>query len=111
MSCTYESKQDWSHTSKTFAQYMHNYVICEVFLRDIEFKSQPAFNVDTFYNVIAQDGADPWVYKHTNGWYYFTKTTGSDIRIWRSHTFTSMDAGECIIVWRPPNSGPACRAI
>ncbi|CAF4802827.1 unnamed protein product [Rotaria sp. Silwood1] len=80
-------------------------------VRDIEFKSQPAFNVDTFYNVIAQDGADPWVYKHTNGWYYFTKTTGSDVRIWRSHTFTSMDAGECLIVWRPPNSGPACRAI
>lgn len=27
--------------------------------------------VRNFYNVIMQDGADPWMYKH-DGWYYFT---------------------------------------
>ncbi|CAF4662924.1 unnamed protein product, partial [Rotaria sp. Silwood1] len=80
-------------------------------VQNSESKSQPAFNVDTFYNVIAQDGADPWVYKHTDGWYYSTKTTGGDVRIWRSRTFTSMDAGESLIVWRSPNSGAACRAV
>jgi len=68
-------------------------------------------NVNTFYNVIAQDGADPWVYKHTNGWYYFTRTTGGDVTIWRSRTLTSIDAGESRIVWRSPNSGEACRAV
>ncbi|CAF3657472.1 unnamed protein product [Rotaria socialis] len=67
--------------------------------------------VNTFYNVIAQDGADPWVYKHTDGWYYSTRTTGGDVRIWRSRTFTSMDAGESRVVWRSSNSGPACRDI
>lgn len=29
---------------------------------------------NNFYNVVMQDGADPWVYKHTDGFYYFTKT-------------------------------------
>ncbi|CAF0896877.1 unnamed protein product [Rotaria sordida] len=77
----------------------------------IEPKSQTPSNVNTFYNVIAQDGADPWVYKHTDGLYYFTRTTGGDVRIWRSRSFTSIDAGESRIVWRSPNSGPACRAV
>lgn len=67
--------------------------------------------VDTFYNVIAQDGADPWMYYHTDGWYYFTRTTGGDVRIWRSRSLTSIDGGESRIVWRSPNSGSACRAV
>jgi GH43 family beta-xylosidase len=70
-----------------------------------------ATNVSTFYNVIAQDGADPWVYKHTDGWYYLTRTTGGNVRIWRSRTFTSIDAGDSIVVWTPPGSGPACRSV
>ena len=67
--------------------------------------------VDTFYNVIAQDGADPWVYKHADGWYYLTRTTGVDVRIWRSRSLTSLDAGESRIVWQSPETGPACRGI
>ena len=67
--------------------------------------------VDTFYNLIAQDGADPWIYQHTDGWYYFTRTTGGDVRIWRSRSLTSIDGAESRIVWRSPNSGAACRAI
>ena len=27
----------------------------------------------TFYNVLLPDGADPWVYKHTDGMYYMTE--------------------------------------
>ncbi len=66
---------------------------------------------NTFYNVIAQDGADPWVYKHTDGWYYMTRSTGVDVRIWRSRTFTSIDAGDTIVAWKPSGSGPACTEI
>jgi GH43 family beta-xylosidase len=68
-------------------------------------------NVTTFYNVIAQDGADPWMYKHTDGWYYLTRSTGGDVRIWRSRTFTSIDAGESRVAWTPPGSGPACGSV
>ncbi len=65
-----------------------------------------AMKVNTFYNVIAQNGADPWVYKHTDGWYYMTFTTGGDVRIWRSQSFTSWDASESRSVWHLPKLGP-----
>lgn len=45
-----------------------------------------------FYNVLMQDGADPWVYKHTDGYYYFTKTTGGDVTVWKSASLTGVDA-------------------
>ncbi|MDU4694773.1 MAG: family 43 glycosylhydrolase [Paenibacillus sp.] len=45
-----------------------------------------------FYNILMQDGADPWVYKHTDGYYYFTKTTGVDVTVWKSASLTGVDA-------------------
>jgi GH43 family beta-xylosidase len=77
----------------------------------IENESVRGTNVTTFYNVIAQDGADPWVFKHTDGWYYMTRTTGGDVRIWRSRTFTSIDAGDTRVAWTSPGSGPACASF
>lgn len=47
---------------------------------------------NNFYNIVSQDGADPWVYKHTDGFYYFTKTTGVNVTIWKSAQLTTMDA-------------------
>ena len=73
--------------------------------------SDQGITVKTFYNVIAQDGADPWVYKHTDGWYYTTRTTGDDVRVWRSRSLTSIDAGESCIAWQSPKTGPACAGI
>ncbi|MFD2611187.1 family 43 glycosylhydrolase [Paenibacillus gansuensis] len=64
--------------------------------------------VNNFYNVIMQDGADPWMYKHTDGYYYFTKTTGDGVTLWRSKTISGVDAGEqkqvmsgCCGIWAP----------
>jgi GH43 family beta-xylosidase len=61
-----------------------------------------------FYNVLMQDGADPWVYKHVDGQYYFTKTTGGNVTIWKSSTLTGIDAGSsrvietgCCGIWAP----------
>ncbi|EFU39099.1 Alpha-N-arabinofuranosidase [Paenibacillus vortex V453] len=63
---------------------------------------------NNFYNVVMQDGADPWVYKHTDGYYYFTKTTGGDVTIWKSAQLTAMDAAPttvvntgCCGIWAP----------
>lgn len=47
---------------------------------------------NNFYNIITQDGADPWVYKHTDGFYYFTKTTGVNVTLWKSPQLTTIDA-------------------
>ena len=68
-------------------------------------------SVSTFYNVIVQSGADPWVYLHTDGFYYMTRTTGGNVQLWRSHSFTSIDAGDTISLWNPSGSGPACTAV
>lgn len=67
--------------------------------------------MSTFYNIIAQSGGGPWVIKHIDGWYYMTRTTGIDLRIWRSHLLTTIDADAGQIVWKPSGSGPACKAI
>lgn len=74
-------------------------------------RQKRATGVNTFYNVIAQSGADPWVYRHTDRWYYMTRTTGGDVRIWRSRTFTSFDAAESKSIWVSPGVGPACRDV
>ncbi|MBY0010993.1 family 43 glycosylhydrolase [Paenibacillus typhae] len=51
-----------------------------------------------FYNVVMQDGADPWVYKHTDGFYYFTKTTGGNVTLWKSAQLTTIDAGQVKVI-------------
>ncbi len=78
---------------------------------DIRSEYVQTMKVNTFYNVITEDGADPWVYKHTDGWYYMTRTTGGDVRIWRSQIFTSWQASESRVVWTSPGSGPACSCV
>src|SRR5262249_46614977 len=62
--------------------------------------------VRTFYNVLLPDGADPWVIRHDDGFYYMTVTTGGSIEIIRSRTLSGLGAGEHKVVWRPPASGP-----
>jgi GH43 family beta-xylosidase len=65
---------------------------------------------DTFYNLIT-DGADPWVYKHTDGWYYMTRTTGGNVQLWRSRTFTSWDTSENRSLWAPPGPGQTYHGV
>jgi GH43 family beta-xylosidase len=65
----------------------------------------------TFYNVLLPDGADPWVYKHTDGVYYMTVTTGRNITLWRSATLSGIGGGEKRVVWTPPASGPSSRNL
>lgn len=57
--------------------------------------------VSDFYNVIMQVGADPWVYKHTDGYYYNTFVNASGIMIRRAKTITGIDAGERSLAWTP----------
>ncbi|WP_238357549.1 family 43 glycosylhydrolase [Cohnella zeiphila] len=57
--------------------------------------------VSDFYNVIFQTGSDPWVYKHTDGYYYNVFVNASGIMIRRSKTITGLDAGERSLAWTP----------
>ncbi|CQR54027.1 family 43 glycosylhydrolase [Paenibacillus riograndensis] len=60
-------------------------------------------NVADFYNVIMQVGADPWVYKHTDGFYYNVFVNASGIMVRRAKTITGIEAGERSLAWTPVN--------
>ncbi|CAF1437340.1 unnamed protein product [Adineta ricciae] len=67
--------------------------------------------VNTFYPFLSQDGADPWVYKHpTNGFYYATKSTQTNVTIWRSRYLSTLDIGQSKVIWLPNNT-TACRDV
>ena len=57
----------------------------------------------TFVNSI-YEGADPFVYKHTDGYYYFCQSEGDKgIAIWKSDKLT--DKGVKRLVWKAPDKG------
>ena len=57
----------------------------------------------TFVNPI-YEGADPFVYKHTDGFYYFCQSEGDKgIAIWKSDKLT--DKGVKRLVWKAPDTG------
>jgi len=70
-----------------------------------------AEEVGGFYNVVAPNGADPWVYRHDDGWYYIAYTTGGDVTLRRSRTISALDGGEARVVWRPPAGKPYSRDL
>ncbi|RAV06471.1 family 43 glycosylhydrolase [Paenibacillus sp. YN15] len=57
--------------------------------------------VSNFYNVIMQTGADPWVYKHTDGYYYNAFANASGVMIRRAKTISGIEAGERRLTWSP----------
>jgi len=63
-------------------------------------------SVNNFYNVILQDGADPYIYKHSDGYYYYTMTTGGNVSLWRSTSITGIGAVDQKVIWTPtPGTG------
>lgn len=82
--------------------------LCALLVFPMDGASYAASTQNNFYNVVMQDGADPWVYKHTDGYYYFTKTTGGNVTIWKSKQLTTIDAAPttvvntgCCGIWAP----------
>jgi len=59
----------------------------------------------TFTNPILDDGADPWVYLHTDGYYYCMVTKGNRLSLMRSASFTDLDSAEKMNIWFPPATG------
>lgn len=64
-----------------------------------------------FFNVISQSGADPWMYKHADDRYYYTKTTGGDVTLKRASTLTGIEAGEIKVIWWPSGETAGFRDI
>lgn len=63
----------------------------------------PAAGPPTFVNAV-YEGADPWVYRHTDGNYYFAQTEGDvGVAVWKSDRLT--DKGTKRVVWMAPEQG------
>jgi GH43 family beta-xylosidase len=58
----------------------------------------------TFQNPLMNPGADPWVYKDSN-MYYFMVTRGTCIDLWKSPTLSGIADGECKTIWTSPHEG------
>ncbi|MBD1383355.1 family 43 glycosylhydrolase [Metabacillus arenae] len=67
-------------------------------------KSDRTASTSTFKNPINTAGADPYVMYHSDGYYYFTRTLGHRIDIWKSRTLTGIDLGERKTVWTKPSN-------
>ncbi|MHC5248900.1 glycoside hydrolase family 43 protein [Enterococcus sp. LJL90] len=62
---------------------------------------------ETFLNPIVYERADPWVYKHTDGYYYFTGSVPGyqEIEVRRGKTLNDLRNGETKIVWHAHKKG------
>ncbi|MBM5607870.1 family 43 glycosylhydrolase [Listeria ivanovii] len=67
----------------------------------------------TYKNPIVIERADPWVYKHTDGFYYFTGSVPGyqSIELRRAKNIDELGNGECLLVWQAPTEGPMSQLI
>jgi GH43 family beta-xylosidase len=61
-----------------------------------------------YVNPIVRQRADPWVYRHSDGWYYFTASVPEydRIELWRAAGIQDLGAATPVVVWRKRDSGP-----
>lgn len=61
-----------------------------------------------YLNPIVEQRADPWVYKHLDGYYYFTASVPEydRIEIRRSKTLQGLGEAQPVLAWRKYESGP-----
>lgn len=66
-----------------------------------------------YKNPIIPERADPWVYKHTDGYYYFTGSVPGykKIEVRRAKTIEGLKNGEQKIVWEAHEEGPLSQLI
>lgn len=67
----------------------------------------------TYKSPIVLERADPWVYKHTDGYYYFTGSVPGyqEIEVRRAKTLNELSAGEVATVWHAHETGEMSRLI
>lgn len=65
-------------------------------------KKQTVYN-----NPIVLERADPWVYRHTDGYYYFTGSVPGyqSIELRRAKELNGLEEGEIVSVWQAPTEG------
>lgn len=66
-----------------------------------------------YNNPIVIERADPWVYKHTDGYYYFTGSVPGyqSIELRRAKTLNELQDGEIKTVWHAHEEGPQSELV
>jgi GH43 family beta-xylosidase len=64
-------------------------------------------------DLIIEQRADPWIYKHTDGYYYFTASVPEydTIEVRRSKTIKGIAKAEPVVAWRKHETGPLSALI
>ena len=62
----------------------------------------------TVLKPLIEQRADPFIYRHTDGYYYFTASVPDydGIELRRATTINGLAAAEPVMVWRKPDTGP-----
>ena len=58
-----------------------------------------------FNNPILEEGPDPYVHLHKDGYYYCMVTKGDRLKLWKSRSFTDLANAEAKEIWFPPETG------
>ena len=60
-----------------------------------------------FPNPLVEQRADPWIYKHTDGYYYFTASVPAYdcIELRRARTIQELSTAEPVVIWRKHEKG------
>lgn len=66
-----------------------------------------------YKNPIVLERADPWVYKHTDGYYYFTGSVPGyqEIEVRRAKSLNELENGEKNIIWHAHEEGEMSKLI
>jgi GH43 family beta-xylosidase len=76
--------------------------------------SVPASSItDRITNPLIPQRADPWVYKHTDGYYYFTASVPEydRIEVRRATTLQGLGSASPVVIWRKHASGVMSKHI
>ncbi|OTP10283.1 alpha-L-arabinofuranosidase [Enterococcus sp. 10A9_DIV0425] len=67
----------------------------------------------TYKNPIVLERADPWIYKHTDGYYYFTGSLPGyqSIELRRAKSIDTLQEAETLLIWHAHESGPMSQLI
>jgi GH43 family beta-xylosidase len=74
-----------------------------VFLLLAFFPLTDGFAQQFYSNPLMRSGADPWIIEK-DGHYFFTHTTGHNLVLYKTDTFSDLATAERVVVWEPPSN-------
>lgn len=88
-------------------------VVCSINVQEGSDREAWALPKPEYKNPIIRQRADPWIYKHSDGYYYFTGSVPEydRIELRRSRTIQDLDKAQPAVIWTKRESGPLSKHI